>query len=96
MQVSKKREIASADAATRGKNNLVVSTAVRCEFFNGSFHSLKRGGFPVSTISPPVKLNLASAISCILPAMSIFDELFLEVAAFFKNLIQILLRVMHK
>ena len=86
MQVSKKREIASADAATRGKNNLVVSTAVRCEFFNGSFHSLERGGFPVSITSS--SLNLAGANSCSLPALSIFNELFSEIAIVFKNLIQ--------
>jgi len=96
MQVSKKREIASADAAKRAKVSLDVSTVVRYKFCNGTLHRLKRGGFPVSTIFPPIKLNLASAISCTLPAMSIFDELFIEVAPFFKNLIQILLRVMHK
>ncbi len=96
MQVSKKREIASADVANRGENRLALSTVVRCKFFNGSFRRSKRGGFPVSTISSPLNLMLASANSCSLPATSIFIEFFFEVAVFFKNLIQIFDRVIRK
>jgi len=86
MQVSKKREIASADAAKRAKNSLGVSTVVRYKFCNGTLHRLKRGGFPVSIISS--SLNLAGANSCSLPALSIFNGLFSEIAINFKNLIQ--------
>ena len=86
MQVSKKREIASADASKRAKNSLGVSTVVRYKFCNGTLHSLKRGGFPVSITSS--SRNLAGAYSCSLPALSIFNGLFSEIAINFKNLIQ--------